>query len=465
MRLTQQQIQHLLLRTGFGETPLKVSQHLELTAEQQVNRLFQLSETPVDLNTIENPVKNENEVTDFKVLRMMLQSKRKTAELNLAWMDRMVNTEAQLREKMTFFWHDHFATRATMAYLMQIQNNTLRQHALGNFGTLLHAISKDPAMLIFLNNQQNRKRHPNENFAREVMELFTLGEGNYTENDIKEAAKAFTGWQVNRLGKFEKNMAEHDESVKTVFGKSGNFDGEDIIEMLLDNRQTAANICGKLYRFLVNHKEDRDFVERMTDVFYSSRYDIGKLLRFVLTSPHFYDIRNIGCRVSTPTELIVRLLRIFKIKFRNDRIILAGQRTLGQVLFFPPNVAGWNEQLDWIDSSSLLFRMRLPLVLFGNAELDLRPNDDDGEADEMTPGEKTLIRWVKPESDWSEVSVVFDKLDDNALIDAVADVFIQCSQNCIDRTLIARTMDRSSESSRIMSTVALVMATPEFQLI
>jgi len=468
MHLTQKQIQHLFLRTGFGETPDTVLQHRDLTVEQHVNRLFKFSEKGLDITVIENPVKNEKEVTDIKVLRMILRSKRKTEELNLAWIDRMAKTDAQLREKMTFFWHDHFATRVPMAYLAQLQNNTIRKHALGNFGELLHAISKDPAMLLFLNNQQNRKKHPNENFAREVMELFTLGEGNYTENDIKEAAKAFTGWQVNRLGKFEKNVAEHDEGSKTVFGKTGNFDGENIIEMLLEKKQTAKYICTKLYRFLVNHTEDAEFIERMTNEFYNSKYNIEHLLRFVLTSSHFYEERNIGCRISSPTEFLVRLLRTFKLRFRNDRIVLAGQKALGQILFFPPNVAGWNEHTDWIDSSSLLMRLRLPLVLFADVEMDLRPKDDgDNEEpeEEMSPGQKALLRWVKPESDWIEVLTSFQKLDDQKLVDSVIGSFIQCPSNCMDRNLILRSINTHDAEERIRSVVAHVLSTPEFQLI
>jgi uncharacterized protein (DUF1800 family) len=174
-------------------------------------------------------------------------------ELNLDWLKMLADEDAALRERMTYFWHGHFATSTPLAWLMQVQNNTLRKHALGNFKTLLHEVAKDPAMIIYLNNQQNKKESPNENFARELLELFTLGrDQGYTEQDIKEAARAFTGWSVNMKGEFEKNPKEHDDGEKSFMGKTGNFDGEDIIDILLENKRVSIFISEKVYTELVN---------------------------------------------------------------------------------------------------------------------------------------------------------------------------------------------------------------------
>ena len=164
---------------------------------------------------------------------MIVKSQEQLKELNLSWIEKMTANNNPLLERLTFFWHNHFATSVPFAYLMQQQNNTIRKFALGKFSDLLFAIAKDPAMIIYLNNQQNKKTAPNENFAREVMELFTLGEGKYSENDIKEAARAFTGWNSNKKGEFEFIAKDHDDTEKEFLGKKGNFNGDDILKIIL----------------------------------------------------------------------------------------------------------------------------------------------------------------------------------------------------------------------------------------
>ena len=465
MTLSQKQIQHLYLRTGFGESPKAVQLRSSLSKRQLVEKLFEDSQSIEAITHVPYPIKNAREVKDVKMLRKILSSKKMVEETNVVWLNRMACTEAQFREKMTFFWHGHFATKIPMAYLMQEQNNTIRTHALGSFRQMLHAVSKDPAMLLFLNNQQNRKQRPNENFAREVMELFTLGEGNgYTENDIKEAGRAFTGWRVNRLGKFEMDHETHDGGLKTIFGRTGNFDGSDVIDMLLEKRQTANYISRKLYRFLISHKENAQFIEQMTDVFYESDYSIEELLRYMLMSDEFFAERNIGVRIASPTELLVRYLRLFKLKFKRDRIIIGAQKALGQVLLLPPNVAGWSEQNDWIDSSSLLYRMRLPLVLFGNFEMILEGKQDPEEP-ELSKAERALLQWRKPEADWSELFKVDMPNEESALIDQLLGMLIQSRTDSIDRSSLMRSIDGSSRENRIMSLATHIMALPEFQLI
>jgi uncharacterized protein (DUF1800 family) len=462
MPLTQKQIQHFYLRTGFGETPQDLAKRKNLTKQQLVDGLFVDSKRIQSLVHIQNPI--EKEVKNIKELRKSLNSKKKTEELDLEWLKRMASTEAQLREKMTFFWHNHFATKMPLAYLMQEQNNTFRTHALGSFRDLLHAVSTDSAMLLFLNNQQNRKLSPNENFAREVMELFTLGEGNYTEQDVKQAARAFTGWHVNKLGKFEINKQKHDEGVKTFFGRTGNLGGAEVIDMLLDNKDTARYICRKLYRFLINHTENNDFIEHMTEEFYGNDYNIEKLLRLVLLSDEFYLEKNVGVRVASPTELLVRYLRVFKLKFKIDKAIFRAQKVLGQVLFFPPNVAGWSEQMDWVDSSSLLYRMRLPLVFFGDYEMKSNAKQDPEES-EMSGIVLKALGWQKPEADWKGLLSVQIPQDESAMIEYILELFIQSRTDSIDRASLKKVVDSSSKQARVKSLTMHVMALPEYQLI
>ena len=183
----------------------------------------------------------------------------------------MINSEAQLREKMSLFWHGHFACRVMNIYFQQQLLDIIRENALGNFGDLLHEVSKSPAMLSFLNNQQNKKQHPNENFAREVMELFTMGRGNYTEEDVKEGARAFTGWGFNLQGEFVYRPFQHDNGKKTFLGKTGNFDGDDIIDILLEQKQTAKFISQKIYKYFVNDTPDIEKIEWLAEQVLSKR--------------------------------------------------------------------------------------------------------------------------------------------------------------------------------------------------
>ncbi len=239
------------------------------------------------------------------------------------------------------------------------------------------AVSKSPSMLQFLNNQQNRKKKPNENFAREVMELFTMGRGNYTENDVKEAARAFTGWGFNLSGEFEFRKNQHDTDSKTVLGKTGNFDGDDVLNILLEQKQTAKYITKKIYKYFVNEKVDDEKVEWLSNRFYQNGYDIKKLMEDIFTADWFYEEKNIGTKIKSPIELLAGIRRLLPMEMENDQAQLLFQKTLGQILFYPPNVAGWPGGKNWIDSSSLMLRLRIPQILTANDVMDIQPKSDD----------------------------------------------------------------------------------------
>ena len=263
------------------------------------------------------------------------QQRQAIRSLNLMWLNEMVESKQQLREKMAFFWHGHFASRNLNVFYQQQMLDVIRTNALGNFRDLLHGVSKSAAMLNFLNAQQNRKDHPNENFAREVMELFTLGRGNYTEHDVKEAARAFTGWGANVHGEFIFRKGAHDFGSKTVLGKTGDLTGEDVLDHLLDQRQTAKYISQKIYRFFVNDKVDAKKVEWLSDRFYKSGYEISKLLEDIFTSEWFFDEKNIGVLIKSPIELIAGMRRVLPMELENEEAQLIIQRLLGQMLFYP----------------------------------------------------------------------------------------------------------------------------------
>uniref|UniRef100_A0AAU6WU10 DUF1800 domain-containing protein n=1 Tax=Chryseobacterium endophyticum TaxID=1854762 RepID=A0AAU6WU10_9FLAO len=215
--------------------------------------------------------------------------RQQVEELNLNFLSKMVTSREQMREKMAFFWHGHFASRVQNPKFNRQILNVIRKNALGNFKDLLFEVSQTPAMLNFLNNQQNKKDHPNENFAREVMELFTMGRGNYTEKDIREAARAFTGWSYDKQGNFAEKVKVHDEGSKTFLGNTGNFTGADVLNMILEQKTTARFITAKIYRFFVNENVDNAIVSDLSEGFYQSGYNIKKLMKTIFSSSWFYD--------------------------------------------------------------------------------------------------------------------------------------------------------------------------------
>ena len=312
--------------------------------------------------------------------------------MSTAWMERMATGPGQLREKMALFWHGHFACRTRRPDDSLQLLNTIRAHALGKFPDLLLAVSREPAMLQFLNNQQNKKEHPNENFAREVMELFTLGRGNYTETDVKEAARAFTGWSFNGQNEFVFRERQHDSGTKTFLGHTGNLSGEQVLILIMQQPAAATFIVTKLYRFFVNDVPNPAHVELLAAAFRKSHYDIADLAERLFSADWFYDPANVGVRIKSPVELIAGLRRTLNVQLDNALPLLGYQKALGQTLFMPPNVAGWPGGRNWIDSSSLLLRLQLPSILFKNAEFAVRLKDDENDITPQTTGKERQVR-------------------------------------------------------------------------
>lgn len=388
--------------------------------------------------------------------------------LNLTWLDQMVDSPAQLREKMAFFWHGHFAARNINIFYQQQLLDIIRQNALGSFRTLLHGVSKSAAMLNFLNAAQNRKDHPNENFAREVMELFTMGRGHYSEHDIKEAARAFTGWSANVRGEYVFRMFQHDYGTKTVLNRTGKLEGEEVLDLLLEQKQTARYITGKVYRFFVNEQIDKDKVEWLAARFYSSDYNIGKLMEDIFTADWFYEEKNIGSRIKSPIELVAGIRRMLPMEVQNEESLLLIQRILGQQLFYPPNVAGWPGGRNWIDSSSLMMRMRLPQLINDTDDLNIRPKDDDdtmGGREEMM-GRKGYGRTGKPINatiDWSAYLKAWERTPREALTKSLQAALLQVAP-AYGADLIAGYADSSSRERFIKTATLQIMSTPEYQL-
>ena len=279
--------------------------------------------------------------------------------LALWWADRMVTTPRPLEEKLTFFWHGHFATSETKVRdyrMMLVQNRMLRARASGNFRDLLLGIMRDPAMLVYLDNGENVKDHPNENFGRELLELFTLGVGNYTEQDIREASRAFTGW-TNDVLEFRFDPALHDAGPKQFLGRKGNFGGEEIVDIILAQPAASEFIAAKLYRFFVRDEISDATRQVLGKTFREADYEIKPLLKTIFLSRDFHSEPSVATQIKSPVQLFVstyRKLGVSKTPTAPDFNDLT--EPLGQSLLYPPNVAGWSGGRTWITPATLLER-------------------------------------------------------------------------------------------------------------
>ena len=374
---------HLLARVGFGPTLAEVDDYARLSREQAVARLLQEARTEAATlppGWINEPILPMHLLRDAPAEQrraFQQQEFRRGFELRAWWINEMLSTPSPLTERMTLFWHNHFTSsqqKVRFSQLMYRQNLLLRRHALGNFGQLLHAASKDPAMVIYLDNATNRRDRPNENFAREVMELFTLGEGHYTESDIREAARAFTGWSIDPdTGDYRWRPFVHDNGDKTVLGRSGNFDGDAVLDILLEDPRTAQHVVGKLWREFISpgwtHPADRAAMARVARAFHDSRYDIRVALRELFLSPSFWAEDNRGTLVKSPVDFVVGTLRQFDVRVADATPFAMVTAGLGQNLFAPPNVKGWPGGEAWINFGTLLARKQFVERLFRADEM------------------------------------------------------------------------------------------------
>ena len=369
---------HLLNRGGFAASDVQIKTFAPLTRADAADRLLRAptavatTAPPTWVDEAPLPPAKRQQLSQEQRMAELRRNLEHGFELRAWWFREMLSTTSPLTEKMTLFWHNHFATslqKVRFAPLIYQQNVLLRRQALGNFGTLLHEMARDPAMLIYLDGATSRKDQPNENFAREVMELFTLGEGNYSERDIKDAARAFTGWSVDRdTGKFMFRRGIHDYGNKTLFGRSGNFDGDQILDMLLAKPQTAQFITRKLWREFISPTPDEAEVNRMAAVFQASGYNIAKLMQTMLTSDAFYALSNRAALIKSPVEFVIGTLMTFEIEPPNLSPFVLATALLGQNLFMPPNVKGWPGGEAWINSATLLDRKQLLERLFAGED-------------------------------------------------------------------------------------------------
>ena len=383
----QQKVGHLLRRFGFGASEAEVAYYGKGGLAGAVEKLLDYESVDEGFSVDPNSLANA-------------KNKLKIEAVQEWWLMRMVATRRPLQEKMTLFWHNHFATstdKVVSPYMMLAQNQILRAGATGKFADLLLSVSKDPAMLLWLDNQFNVNGHPNENFARELMELFTLGIGHYTEHDVQESARAFTGWGFGGKGKTplknQKNAKNtvfldrddlHDHGTKEFLGNKGDFDGDDMIGILCSNPRTAEFITSKLWTWFAYPNPDATLVKRLADPFFRDGLNIKNLLRSIMHSSEFYSQTAERAIYKNPIDFAVVTARQlgfgaqaltddnFKTMVRLATALRISTKGMGMDVLWPPDVSGWKTGQAWVSTATVVERIRWAQVLFDRAEVAVK---------------------------------------------------------------------------------------------
>ena len=371
-RFTYEHARHLLLRAGFGGTPEQVAELHAKGLEGAVRFLVDYEGIPDSLPSHDvRPTARPDRATmadlsqDERRRRNNMarrQDRQQFQQLRNWWMERMLRSPRPLEEKMTLLWHGHFTSGyqdVRNAYHMALQNELLRKNATGNFGELVREISRDPAMLEYLDNNRNNRRAPNENYARELMELFTLGVGNYTEMDIKEAARAFTGWTFARgTSQFRFVARNHDYGSKQFLGQTGNFDGDEIIRIILEQAAAPRHVAGKVLTYLAITPSAEE-LEPYAQLLRRGNYEIKPFLRTLFSSEWFYSDRVAAAQVKSPVMFTVSFLKAMDMSRVPGALLVRHCAGIGQAIMEPPNVKGWDGGTAWITSSNLIGRYNI----------------------------------------------------------------------------------------------------------
>jgi len=478
---------HLLNRAGFGGTPEQIDALYHAGFDRSVNRLLN---APDDTAEFPKPVWATQDSSqqmailhagldlaaagtpaDQEARKMIFRKYQGDVRKNMIdlvgwWLNRMATTPDPLREKLTLFWHGHFATGVTKvrdSYKMWLQNETLRQHALGDFGSMVRAMSRDPAMLVWLDGADSLRSKPNENWARELMELFTLGIGNYTEDDIKASAKAFTGYKVNPANQtFFYSPLQHNDEQKTFFGKTGDFNGDDIINMILGKPVCAQYMVRKIWRFFVYDNPAPALVNDLAARFQKNGYAIHPLMNEIFRSAEFYSPRAIRMQIKRPVEWTIRNAKVLEASLPPTIPMTNALRQLGQIPFDPPNVKGWDGGKAWITTSTLLARYNLSNYVIGNGGMTLQPVGNN--AKKARPMRDVPSRAV---IDFEKIAPAALRKDTTALVKSLSlrlfqtELIPYASQRFIDY-LEPRKADIDDQTVREL--LHLMMSTPDYQL-
>jgi len=472
---------HLINRAGFGAPPSEIEKIEALGPEDAVSHFVDFEKIP---DTTPNPewarpdperaemfltLRRASEEERRQKLRAVQRSDREhMMELRGWWLNRMATGPRPLQEKMVLFWHGHFATsveKVREAYLMWRQNDLFRRHATGNWLEMLVEVAKDPAMLIWLDQGQSRKEHPNENFAREVMELFALGEGHYTEKDIAEAARSLTGWSYERpRQRFLERPMWHYRGEKTIFGRKGNFDGEDFLQMVVEQPQAPRFIMAKIWNFFAGEMPNDAITTELSGIFRKAGNSFKPAIHAMFLSEEFYAPNVIRNQVKSPVQWLVGSVRVLERELPPPMLCFTLTRNLGQDLFAPPNVKGWDGGLSRITTNNLLARY--------NEAAALVKGDMSGSVAQMVnnPGVNMQIeRRLRNPPGRVDVSKLFaekERSDAEALIGALEKRLLQDKlkprQEKALRDYVASQKQLNDDA--VLNAIRLVMSTPEYQV-
>jgi hypothetical protein len=486
---------HLLNRAGFGGPPAAIAKLEKMGLHEAVDWLVDFEAIPDPTPKPDWAEPDPDRMDKLQTMRATRQQMRRATEPERAaleqktremfrevmrtqqehivalrrwWLDRMVHGPRPLQEKLTLFWHGHFATSAQKvhdAYLMWQQNEMFRRHAAGSWLTLLTEVTRDPAMLLWLDQAQSRREHPNENYAREVMELFTLGEGHYSEQDVAEAARAFTGLTLDRLRQVPAYRPFlHDDREKTVLGRTGRLTWTDVLEQIVTQPQADRFITAKLWRFFVSEDVADELVAALAALFRENNHEFKPVLRTLFRSEEFYADTVIRHQVKSPVQWLVNTVRLLERPLPPAFVASNLLQNLGQDLFAPPNVKGWDGGLSWITTNNLLARYNYAeTLIFGRGgtnfngernglkQLPNRPN-------RMPPQRHPVdvVRLLSPE----------ERHDKTALIAALETRFLQGKLKPKQEQVLREYLDAQEtlEDRDLLETIRLLMSTPEYQL-
>jgi uncharacterized protein (DUF1800 family) len=479
---------HLLSRIGFGGTPADIesvhTQGLDAILRQLVDSHDEPEKVPApawahpqnlkEIRTALQALKEGSPERKEKMREMQEMQAAQILDLRYWWLKRMMTAQNPLREKMTLFWHGHFATsiqKVNNCYWMWLQNETLRRNALGNFKSLTRQISRDPAMMIYLDLQESRKEHPNENWARELMELFTVGIGHYAEEDIRESARAFTGYRLdNATQDFQFSANQHDNTPKTFMSKTGAWDGDDVIDILMEQSACAEFIAARLWKFFVEDEPPRKAVSAVAARLRAGKYEIRPVLREIFSSAEFFSEGAMHSHIKSPIEFLIQTTKLLESSLPPPRVAQNAMVQMGQLLFAPPNVKGWDGGRAWINPSTLLFRYNFAgYLVSGDPPAGPRPP-------QQTPAATPTIAPQRPAApppprrgpvNVSQIAPLELRDKPEALTAHLAKRLFQrqlphARLEIFTQFLLSRKPDRGDKITR--SLLHLMMSTPEFQL-
>jgi uncharacterized protein (DUF1800 family) len=455
---------HLLRRAAWGGTQAQIDEFAALTPEQAADRLLNFES--IDNSALDSRI--EAAQYNLTTPGRGLDGKRPPLmrDMQRWWLTRMSYSAKPLEERMTYIWHGLLTSQASQigvqrAKMMVAQNELFRSHALGHFDDLLQAVSKDPAMMLYLNTVESSKDHPNENYPREVMELFSMGEGNYTEDDVRESARAFTGWRLtppareqppegltkeqrdewlNQMwGTYEPEFrmvpGQHDSGQKTFLGKTGNFDGTDIISIIMEQPATARHIASRLFREFAYRDPATETIDQLVDVWDQTNHDVKAVVRAILVSDEFYSMKAYRSLVRSPVEFIIGAVR--GLELESDFLQIEQQaQAMDQRLYEPPSVAGWPGGEAWLSSGTFFARVNFLDLFLRNQRKSL-----------------TIPALAGLTAAEDMVEAAASRLVDGDMSDTAKSAIAAYAQNV------------SNPSDRAAAVAYLVLASPEYQLI